>query len=445
MAKILFIQNYNEPLSGIMSVASYLKKKHQVAVAKGSFADITSKLQLFRPDLVGIHALSIDHNWALKVAESVKLTQKKVLVLLGGPHPTFYREIVRNKYVDAICIGEGERAVENLLNAIDRKEEYINIRSIWIKQNGQLYKNEAGTLLAPKEIPIPDIAIYNEYPNILKSGSLGIVCSRGCPFDCSFCSNYTLNKMYGGRFFRFREIDDIIKEITQGLKARKIKTIIFQDDIFGMNNKWLDSFLRQYRQKVNLPFYCLLRCDLISERLVDQLKAAGCFRVGVGVESGDEHIRIKVLNKKLSNQAIEKAVNILKDKSLEFHTFNMFGLPQEDFRSAMKTLNLNIRLRPDPAKSIIFQPFPGTKFFSEEVKKSILSPDFSMFKINYKYSNDAAKIQRLQKLFMIIVKFPIIKYLVPLLVRLPLDGFYDKISQKSWSFIYYRRITRENK
>ncbi|MFC1621682.1 B12-binding domain-containing radical SAM protein [Candidatus Omnitrophota bacterium] len=441
MAKLLFVQKYNGPLSGITSITSYLKKRHEVKLALGSDENINEKLCSFRPDVVGIYGLSIDHNWILKLARQIKSAHRS-LILIGGPHATFYPDIIEDSHIDAICIGEGENPVLTLLDRIDDSKDYADIRSLWVKKSNRLYKNEIGALLKPEEIPVPDIGIYDDFPDILSSESLGVVCSRGCLFNCNFCGNYTLRKMYKDNFFRVRKIDDIIEEIERAKKVKNIKVIIFQDDIFGIDKKWLKDFLKQYNEKIKLPFYCLLRCDLITEDLIDQLKDAGCFRVGVGIESGCEDMRNKVLGKRLSDATIEKSIKILRDKDVKFHTFNMFGLPEEDYSSALKTLELNIKLKPDPAKSLIFQPLPGTKFFSKDIEKSILSPDFSMFKINHSYHKDSAKIQRLQKLFMLIVRFPFLKHLLPILVRLPFDKLYDRLSRLCWDLLYIRKIEK---
>ena len=426
-----------------MSIASYLKGKHSFQASDGCYAGIDRKLSSFKPDVIGIYALSIDHHWALSLAARIKSIYKNVSILLGGPHPTFYADVIKDKNVDAICIGEGEMPVLNFLDSFENRKDRTDIASIWTKTGAEIHTNGIESLLAPEQIPIPDISVYRDFPQVLKSTVLSIVCSRGCIYDCYFCGNYALRRMHGHRFFRARKVGDIIEEIQKGRAFKPVRTITFQDDIFGIDKKWLADFLNEYNLRVKLPFYCLLRCEFVTEDMIDNLKKAGCFRVGIGVESGDEYIRNKILNKRLDNASIEKAAAILRDKKVEFHTFNMFGLPHENYKRALKTLELNIRLRPNPAKSIIFQPFPGTKFFleSEAVKKNILGPAFSMFKINHSYNKDFAKIQRLQKLFMLIVKFPLLKYLLPLLVILPMDYLYDKVSQLCWHFIYYRKIT----
>ncbi len=132
----------------------------------------------------------------------------------------------------------------------------------------------------------------------------------------------------------------------------------------------------------------------------------------------------------------------MKKKKISFHTFNMFGLPQENFKLALKTVDLNVRLKPDIVWSAIFQPYPGTKFFSDKVRHDILSPRFNRFKVSHSYSKDSVKIYRLQKLFMLTVKIPIVKCILPVLARLPLGWLYDRLSQLMWSFFYDRELKK---
>ena len=442
MAKILLTQNYRGELNGMASIASYISQKHQVGLGLGSFRDILKKYVSFKPDVVGIHAKTMDHHWALGLAAEIKSIDRDCIILLGGPHPTYYPEILADKHIDAICIGEGEKPVLNLLNRIDGAEEYYDIPSLWVKKDSSTYKNKTELLLRQDEICIPDVLLYKDFPSILKSGVYVVMCSRGCPFNCYFCSEYESKLLFGANNLRIRKVEDIIREIELAREKRPVKIIKFQDDIFGLDKAWLRVFLKQYNEKIKLPFYCLLRCEYTTEDMIDRLKDAGCFRIGIGVESGDDYVRNKVLNKNLSLLSIENAAEILRSRGIPFHFFNMFGLPHQDYASALKTLELNIRLKPDPAYSTIFQPYPGTKFFSDKVKNSILSPSFSPHKINYSYSPDSKKIFRLQKFFLLIVKFPWLRHFLPLLVRLPLDRIYDRLSKFAWGLFFYGKVKK---
>lgn len=140
-----------------------------------------------------------------------------------------------------------------------------------------------------------------------------VICTRGCPFDCSFCINYSYIGMFGRKYYRIRKPLDIIGEINEAMKYRKIENIKIQDDIFGMNKEWLDEFLMYYKKEINIPYYCLLRIDVITEELLDKLIESGCYQIGIGIESGDEVLRNGVLNKRLLKKTIIEKIKILKN------------------------------------------------------------------------------------------------------------------------------------
>ena len=440
MAKILFVQNINCEMLGIMSISSYVNNKHEVDVAFGSNGEIIEKCRTFKPDVIGISLLSAGHQWGLDISKSLKSCCENSIILIGGPHPTFFNEIIKHEYVDAICIGEGEKPVLNLLNKIDSNEDINCIRSIWIKRNNKVLKNDIEPLLKKEEIPIPDRMLYRDMPHIYDSQNLRVMCSRGCRFKCNYCTNYSLTKLYNAPLFRNRAINDILDEIKVAQKHKNITSVTFHDDIFGADKKWTKDFLCQYKKEINLPFWCLLQCTLITESLIDQLKEAGCYWVGVGVESGDEYIRNTILGKNVSGKIIEKACSILNMKKVKFNTYNMFHMPEESYSESLKTLELNIRIKPTYAYSSTFQPYPGTRHYSEDIKDKVLSADFNRFDACVEYSKDSKKILRLRKLFSIIVRFPVIKLFLPVLVRVPMDYIYDKISKYSWHFLYYKKV-----
>jgi len=445
MARILFVQNCNIELYAIMSIASFVNKRYQIKVSIGPIEKIVEDFRSFKPDVIGAYVLTKDHSYVLELSKQIKEINNACLVVLGGPHPTFYKDIIHEENIDAICVGEGEKSILSLLDRIENKKDYKDIPSIWMKKNGKIYKNSSGPILESDEIPLPDRSIYKDYPEIYYSSKVNVICSRGCPYDCAFCQNHGVKKMYGSSFYRIRDIDSVIQEILLVKKTNKnIKTISFQDDIFGMNKKWLKEFLREYKKKINIPFYCLLRCDVVSEEIIGLLKDAGCFEIGIGVETGDEKLRSKVLKKKLKNSAIIKAVTIFKRNKVKFHTFNMFGLPGEDLALAYKTVAFSTEeLKADVVWSAMFQPYPGTEYFSEDTKSKIINPNFDRFKVNYAYNNDYKYIQRLQKLFLLTSKYTIIGHFLPILVRLPLDKLYDKVSDFCWHQFYYKRISNQ--
>lgn len=444
MAKILFLQNGIRELEGLMSISGYVKRHgHKTDVLIDGLGSLENKIIHFNPDVIGLYVLTKDHNWSLETSKKIKDINKKIPILLGGPHPTFYPKILNEPLIDAICIGEGEKAVEEILERIDLNRSWDKTESIWLKKEGKVIKNEIQKLLDPGEFPLVDRGLYQDIPGIRDPSNLQIMTSRGCPFNCFFCINYGVQKLYGKTRFRVKKIGNVISEIKESMLERKVDTIHFQDDIFGINKSWLKEFSRLYKKEINLPFYSLLRCELIDKDLIQHLKNMGCYEVGIGVEAGNERIRNDVLGKRLKTDIIKKAVSVLKSEKMPFHTFSMFGVPEENLREAFETLDLNIKLSPDIAYTQMFHPYPGTKFFTSDVEERIIKKGFDLFKTNYPYSKDFKKIQRVQKWAMLTVRYPFLRDLVPLIINIPFDSFHDFVSRSSWERLYHQRLKNE--
>ncbi len=441
MSRLLLLQNSNRQLEGMMAISSYVKKNgHQTSILINETESLEEKINEFNPNVVGMTVLSKDHSWAIDTSKEIKEINPDLPVILGGPHPTYYSKILENPHVNSICIGEGEIAMNEVLNSIDYGKNWQAVPSIWSKVGNQILKNELGKRLSAEEIPKVDRDLYKNAKGIRDLNELQIMTSRGCPFSCFFCINYGEKNLYGKTGLRIKSPMRVIEEIEDGRERNDIKTITFQDDIFGVNKRWLNEFSELYNAKVNLPFYSLLRCEIVKTDLVKTLKDMGCFEVGIGVESGNEKIRNEILGKRLETKSIKNAVKILKENNLPFHTFNMFGLPGENLKEAEETLNLNIEINPDIAYTQMFHPYPGTKFFTREAEEKIANANFDLFSTNLPYSDDFKKIQRLQKWSMLTVKYPIIKKVLPLIIRLPFDTLHGNVSKFAWEHIYHQRL-----
>ena len=323
MARLLFIQKGARELEGLMSISSYVKKEgHEVDLMVSGKENLEEKIKKFGPDIVGMPVLTRDHYWAIENSQKVKKVNPSVLTILGGPHPTFYTKIIENEGIDGINLYEGEKSMLELLNKVDNGQEIYGTNSIWFNKKGFIKKNPLNSPLSVDEIPISDRKLYKKVKGMEEDFELQIMSSRGCPFHCNFCINYGIQKYYQNSFFRTKKPEVVIQEIKNGRKNRNIKNILFQDDIFGINKKWLREFSQMYKKEVGLPFYSLLRCDVITTEFIDTLKDMGVSEVGIGVESGNERIRNDILGKKLPTEKIKMAVQILKDKKVHFHTFH---------------------------------------------------------------------------------------------------------------------------
>jgi radical SAM superfamily enzyme YgiQ (UPF0313 family) len=133
--------------------------------------------------------------------------------------------------------------------------------------------------------------------------------------------------------------------------------------MFGPDSPWLTEFSALYKRKIALPFTCNHRVNLITPELVRLLKDAGCYQIFLGIESGNEHIRNRVLNRNLSREKIVRAFRLCAEAGIKTVAYNMVGVPFEDNRAVLDTIKLNAEAKADHSLCPVYYPFPGTGLF----------------------------------------------------------------------------------
>ena len=447
MARIAFVQNLSYAYLGTMYLSALLKRSgHSVDVfieGGQGLAALAKDIALFNPDIIGFSCTTGAHNWALEAACFFKQDFKKTLIVFGGPHPTFFPEIINEPQVDVVCRGEGEYPLRDLADRLSAGRVYFDIANLWVKTGAGVYKNEVRSLIADlDELPFPDRSIYTKkYPYLNKSQQV-FIAGRGCPFSCAYCFNHALKKIYAdkGVFVRRRNTAKVIEEISQVKTKGGLRVVYFQDDTFIIDKHYCRELLEEYRQKIGRPFICLLRADLVDEEIVKALKQAGCLNAFFGVETGSEQLRADLLKRNITDAQLEKTAGLLHKYGIKFRTYNMFGLPGEDQAAAMKTVELNIKLKTDYPWSSLLQPFPGTELGEYAKVNNMLDAENcfepSFFKTSGIKSPDKRIIINLHKLFFFAVKFPFLLPLIKFAIKKDLAGFFDLafLSGYVWSF-----------
>ncbi len=269
--KVLFvypnITGHESPHQGLMSVSSYLKKHgHTTCLIDFTFGDSQSylldKAVAFEPDLIGFTATSGMFRAASEFAAALK-SKLHIPILFGGPHATVVPEkVIQDKSVDIVCINEGEDALVELLSRIADKEDYTNIRNLWVKRNGTIHRNPVRILISDLDtLPFPDYELFNiERYLESRNGAFDMITGRGCPFPCSYCINYELQQIQGQKgkqFSRKHSTDYVMRLISSMKQSYPINFIAFEDDLFTMNIDWLAEFCKKYKTHFpNIHFSC---------------------------------------------------------------------------------------------------------------------------------------------------------------------------------------------
>lgn len=285
------------------------------------------------PDLVGFHVQTVQYREMRKLASELK-KYYRTPVIFGGIHPHSAPDqmfLPDDNAVDIICLGEGEAPLLELCNSIDAGKIEYNIKNLWFRlEDGKLIKNEMRPMIKNiDDLPAIDKDLFA--PHVPLDYSYLACPSRGCPYECTYCSLSFLAKeakRLGGMRVRERSVDSLIEEIKTHVSKYNSEWIDFRQPVMSVSKKWTVEFFAAYKKEIGLPFRCFSHPLLINEPAVRAMKEAGCFAIQIGIECWDEEIRNKVLNRTDSNADIVEAINILEDVGQYYALDYILGLPR---------------------------------------------------------------------------------------------------------------------
>ena len=433
--KVFFLQDMLFEYFGPMYLSAVLKKNgHETEIVIPKDKDYIKELK--GAGLVALSCMSSGHQWYLDRAKEIK-EQLGIPILFGGPHPTYFPEIIKESQVDYVCVGEGEYAILDLVNALEQGKDTEHIPNIWTKNN----KNDVRPPLDLDTLPFPDRELFYKYKFLRNMPTKKFITGRGCPFQCTFCYNHKVQELYSGkgRFVRRTSPQRAIEEIKLVKEKYPLKTVRFSDDTFAMDKKWFNDFMTIYKKEIHLPFTFLLRADELDEDSIRLAKEANCHSVYFGIESGSERIRNEVLKKNIMNKDIYRTAKLLKKYKIKFGTYNMVGNPTETLEEAFSTIQMNIDIKADVPFCSIIQPYPRTKLYDICIEKGLIKKDFNaddlttMYEETPMHIENKKEIENLHKLFYISIKFPFIFPLVKKAIKLPHNPLFNFIFLLSYA------------
>lgn len=386
--KILFIYPNSESQVGfnygVACLAAELKQHgHEVAFWQlceeieplPDEAKVAEVLASEQPDLIGFSVVTNQWQLTARVAGWCRLHSSAPLVC-GGVHATLSGEdVLKSGLFEYIMVGEAEGAFLEFVELLAAGMDVKAVSNLgYLGDDGQPVINPVRPLPVLTMLPQKDYEIF-DFQRIIdaKHGWVGLMASRGCPFNCTYCFNHTMVKKYrkdlgcsfrGLNYIRHHSVGQMIDEIRYlESRFRNITMYIFDDDLFTYDMEYVVEFCRKYREVSQMPFVVNGHVGFWDEPRAKALAEAGCKIVKFGVESGSPRIRKQVMHRHTANEKIKEAIEITHRYGMHSSCFLMIGLPDETPDDVGQTIRLMAEALPGRFRWTFFYPFPGTEAY----------------------------------------------------------------------------------
>jgi radical SAM superfamily enzyme YgiQ (UPF0313 family) len=368
-----------ELLFAPLGVAYLAAQLHRVGIeAKifdctfSTFEQIQTGLKAYQPDIVGIYCMVTLSRNTFRMAEMVRADLPDSLLVAGGPLPTLYPEHFNGPF-DAVFRGEADlsfprfsRDFLGLEHTSRRRLSDLPLDTyagLFVQHDGLRIdnppvhhpENELDSFPLPYRGDFDHAAYQRE--GLLKGGAktTSIITTHGCPFNCDFCSRPVF-----GNFFRRRNLASVMDEVEQ-IRQLGYDSLWIADDSFTLNIKYLKEFCLRMAGR-NIKWSCLSRVNGINSELTHQMKAAGCRRVYLGLETGSQET-LQLMNKKATLEEGIQAVELFHEAGIEIAAFFIVGYPGETIASIESTFQFSLTLPLDEISFNVPFPLPGSKLF----------------------------------------------------------------------------------
>lgn len=359
------------------AIMGTILKKHGYDVK--SYVEVVSEIDvedILSADCVGLSTITSTAPRSYEIATLLK--KAGIPVFIGGPHVTYLAEEAL-QYCDYVIRGEADESVVDFIKALERGEGFENVPGLSYKKDGRTVHNR--DLYYCKDLnvlPTPDFSIIKglETDPYKHLAITPIMTSRGCPYDCNFCS---VTQMFGHQY-RFRSTEKVIEEVEMAVGGGA-EWIFFYDDNFTANKERTKELLKTMIEKKLVPNWTAqVRVDVAKDaELMDLMKRSGCHTVYIGFESINP-ATLKIYNKKQTVEDIEKCIRLLHKNGIRIHGMFVFGSDEDTTDTIHETVRFAKKNDLESVQFLILTPLPGTKLYNEFVKEGrIVSRDWSLY------------------------------------------------------------------
>lgn len=364
--KLAAAGSYLPPL-GLASLAAMVREAHEVRIVDGTVEavtldDLEKIIDQWRPAVVGIMTLTSTFYTANALCAAAKRVDSTIVTVLGGAHPSAQpSESMADPAVDVVVVGEGEETFRELIQALEERTALASVAGLYLRQG------EAVIPTAPRrpidrldDLPWPardllPMQLYHPSPmNYRKLPAFSVMCGRGCPYQCTFCS---CSKVFPGRM-RLRSPENVIAEIRMLVDRFGAREILIWDDLFGISRPWTLRFC-ELIAPLGLSWSAWMRVDTVDPDLLGIMAQTGCWHISYGVESGNQRV-LDSIRKQITLEQVRSAFAWTHEAGMEARGTFIFGFPGETPATMRETIDLAIAIDADYAQFQLLTPYPGS-------------------------------------------------------------------------------------
>lgn len=339
-------------------------------------------------------ALSFGSNHAAaaaQVAEVATRLSPRPYIMAGGAHTTLYPEQVMEwPGMQIAALGEMDdgRLVEALAE-LEAGRLPRKLRGFWVREGEHLSQNPIGSPVDLSRSRLVDLELF-DHRRILrhKRGWADVHAGRGCPQRCTYCFNEPLRQRYltaltpqsSSRlgYVRRRPVGLVLAELEEYLRlyAPEIRVFSFTDDQFLSDRGWVEEFFASYRERYRIPVVYLSSPAAITPRLAELSASASVYMVRMGLESGSERVRERILGRRTPLSTVAEAIRTLQEHGINAFVFQMVGIPGETESELFSTFRVTAELSVDAVKFSLFWPYPGTELGQKVMEGGLVRPGY---------------------------------------------------------------------
>lgn len=367
---------------GLLYLSSHLRKRgFAVDIYDSTFGSMDELIGLLRhgpPAVLGIYVNLMTRVKGLEIMGYAR--EAGWTVIVGGPEPANYAEEYLDSGADAVVVGEGEVALEQLLR-------FSSNRSVWTEIGGLIFRSEDGRIVRTASAPLIknldaqpwpdreriDMSKYlSTWRTFHGKGSVSLITARGCPYRCAWCSH----SVYGTTHRR-RSPSAVVAEIQWIAERYNPEMLWLADDVFTIHHGWLFEFATEMKRKgLSIPFECITRADRMNEEVAETLAELRCFRVWIGSESGSQRL-LDSMQRGVSVQQVYSAIRSCKSVGIQTGMFLMWGYEGEELEDVERTVAHAKQCQPDICFTTVSYPVKGTPYYERVASRLVPLGDWT--------------------------------------------------------------------